>query len=40
MDRTEIEHHNRSVADEFRRAGGVVGDMYPGMSLLLHTVTA
>jgi deazaflavin-dependent oxidoreductase (nitroreductase family) len=41
MDKTELEHHNRRVTDEFRRSGGVVGGMYEGMSLLLlHTVGA
>ena len=41
MDKTELEHHNRRVTDEFRRGGGVVGGMYEGMSLLLlHTVGA
>jgi deazaflavin-dependent oxidoreductase (nitroreductase family) len=41
MDTTELEQHNRQIADEYRRCGGVVGGMYAGMSLLLlHTVGA
>jgi deazaflavin-dependent oxidoreductase (nitroreductase family) len=41
MDRTELEQHNQSVIQEFRRRAGTVGGMYDGMTLLLlHTVGA